>query len=709
MTITISEEAVFLVCDDWGDVPPGAEFGLYDQDTRFLSRFELRLDGQRPVLLAARAVAAHEALHFLANAALPAVARGQLALVRRRSVGDGMAEELVVTNHGDSDALFNLELVIEPDFAHIFEVKRGISTEAEGDVPPPPEPVITDRGRRLVFDYRAGAAVRRLVVELTREPREAGRRCRFSLNLQPRERWRLCLGFRTLAGPSAAAPLAEAGPNGDPCERPISPSILAHRKHRQHEMVGQAPRLETDSSVLAGAYATAVEDFAQLCMRAEELGPGEMTIAAGIPWYVAIFGRDSLIAAYEAILFWPDRAVSVLHTLARLQGIRLDPIREEEPGKILHEHRFGDVGAGNRLIPGFPYYGSIDATPLFLMLLATVCRVTGDEAIAADLRPNAERALDWLEEFGDRDGDGYLEYERRGSTGLDNQGWKDSFDSVRFHDGRVARPPIALVEVQGYAIAARLGMADVLDALGEGSRAAALRATAAAAKARLNGEFWLAERAYFAEALDGDKQPVDSVTSNPGHLLWTGAVTAERASAVARRLLSPDLFSGWGIRTMATGEAAYNPISYHNGSVWPHDTALILAGLARYGFVEEAVRLADGLLDALAEFPDRRLPELFAGYARDDAPFPVEYPSAARPQAWASASVFLLLSAMTGLDPLAGVVGRPFLPSGVGRIRLEGLWWAGQRRTVEVKRVGARVARRLSGEKVPPTSTRPRP
>jgi glycogen debranching enzyme len=698
MSITISEEAAFLVCDDWGDVSSGAEFGLYDQDTRFLSRLDLRLDGQRPVLLAARAVAAHEALHFLANPALTGIARGQLALVRRRSLADSMAEELVVTNHGDSDATFTLDLLIEADFAHIFEVKRGISTEAGSDGRDRPQPTILDGGRRLVFDYRAGEAVRRLLVDLTLEPQEAGRRCRFSLSLEPRARWRLCLAFRTLVGPSAIGPLPDAGTGCDPCDRPISPPIVAHRLHRQHEMVHRAPRLETDSSVLAAAYATAVEDFAQLCRRAEELGPGEMTIAAGIPWYVALFGRDSLIAAYEAVLFWPDRAVGVLHTLARLQGVHFDPTREEEPGKILHEHRYGDLGAGNRLIPGFPYYGSIDATPLFLMLLAAVLRVTGDVAVAADLRPNAERALDWLEQFGDRDGDGYLEYKRRGDTGLDNQGWKDSFDSVRFHDGGMARPPIALVEVQGYAIAAWLGMADVFDGLGERRRAAVLRDRATAMKARLNDDFWLAEPAYFAEALDGDKRPVDSITSNPGHLLWTGAANAERARDVARRVLSPELFSGWGIRTMGKDEAGYNPISYHDGSVWPHDSALILAGLARYGFVEEAVRLADGLLAALADFPERRLPELFAGYGRDEVPFPVEYPTASRPQAWASASVFLLLSAMTGLDPLAGVVGRPFLPSGVGRIRLEGVWWNGRRRTVDVRRRGSRIVRRVSGD-----------
>lgn len=696
MSITISEEAVFLICDEWGDVPPGAEFGLYDQDTRFLSRFELRLDGQRPLLLAARTVAAHEAHHFLANPALPGVARGQLAIVRRRSVGDGMAEELVITNHGEADAPLTLELEIEPDFAHIFEVKRGISTEPVADVPELPEPAILDGGRRLVFDYRAGEAVRRLVVDLTLMPLDAGRRCRFSLRLEPRESWRLCIGFRALAGPPAVGPVPETGAAVDPCARLISAPILAHRLHRRHDMVDRAPRLETDSSVLAAAYATAVGDFAQLCMRAEEIGPGEMTIAAGVPWYVALFGRDSLIAGYEAVLFWPDRAVGVLHTLSRLQGTRLDPAREEEPGKILHEHRFGDLGAGNRLIPGFPYYGSIDATPLYLMLLAAVHRVTGNPAVAADLRPNAELALDWLERFGDRDGDGFLEYERRGDIGLDNQGWKDSFDSVRFHDGRLARPPIALVEVQGYAIAAWLGMADVLGDLGEGNRAASLRARAEALKARLNDEFWLAERGYFAEALDGDKRPVDSITSNPGHLLWTGAVAPERASDVARRLLSPDLFSGWGIRTMATGDAGFNPISYHDGSVWPHDTALVLAGLARYDFVEEAVRVAEGLLAALAEYPERRLPELFAGYARDEVPFPVEYPTASRPQAWASASVFLLLAAMTGLDPLAGVAGSPFLPTGVDHLRLEGLWWNGRQRTVDIRRRRSGFVRQIS-------------
>ena len=388
---------------------------------------------------------------------------------------------------------------------------------------------------------------------------------------------------------------------------------------------------------------------------------------------MALFGRDALIAAYQALPFYPEAAKGVLRPLARLQGEWVDPVRGEEPGKILHEHRPGVRSGAQDLIPGFPYYGTIDATPLFLELLGAVHLVTGDVGFARSLRENALRALDWLDRYGDQDGDGYFEYAPVDEAGLVNHGWKDSFDSVRFRDGTLARPPIALCEVQGYAYAARVGMAELFEALSEPKRAARLRADAVALRERFNRDFWLPDRGYYAQALDGDKRPVDALTSNPGHLLWTGLADDDKARLVAERLVSPELFSGWGVRTMATTERGYSPISYHNGSVWPHDTALIVAGLAGYGFVEEAVTVADGMLAALGQYPDHRLPEVFAGYDRAEAPFPVEHPMASRPQAWASGSVFLVLAAMVGLDLDApDLRGTAFLPSGVHRVCIDG-------------------------------------
>jgi glycogen debranching enzyme len=308
------------------------------------------------------------------------------------------------------------------------------------------------------------------------------------------------------------------------------------------------------------------------------------------------------------------------------------------------------------------------------MLFAAVHAATGDLDFARALRPNALAALEWMDRYGDRDGDGYLEYRRRTEAGLDNQGWKDSGDSMRFHDGAVAQPPIALCEVQGYAYAARLGMARLFEALGELERASALREQASRLKERFNRDFWMEERGYYALALDGDKRQVDAITSNPGHLLWTGIADEDKAKCVVRRLLAPEMYSGWGVRTMAETEGGYNPISYHNGTVWPHDNSLCVAGLVRYGFCEEAATVTGGLLHALSHYPDHRLPELFAGYGTAEAPVPVEYPTANRPQAWASGTIFLLLACMVGMDTATWRLdGAPYLPTGTQRLRLDGI------------------------------------
>lgn len=449
-------------------------------------------------------------------------------------------------------------------------------------------------------------------------------------------------------------------------------------------MVGAAPVLRTDSDVLRRAYDRSVHDLAALRIKGQDLCQGEVAIAAGIPWFMALFGRDSLITAYQALPFYPDLARGVLRHLGRLQGTRVDLLSAEEPGKILHEYRYGQLTGTQRFIPAFPYYGTIDATPLFLVLLAAVYQVTRDLEFARSIRDCALGALEWMDRYGDRDGDGYLEYLRAAEAGIDNQGWKDSFDAVRFRDGRLAEAPIALCEVQGYAYAARVGMAEVFDALDEPERSARLRTQAEELKKRFNHDFWLEDRGYYAEALDCDKRRVDSLTSNPGHLLWCGIADEAKARRVAERLVSPELFSEWGVRTMATTEGGYNPISYHNGSVWPHDNSLIVAGLARYGFIAEASRIVEGLLAALEQYDDHRLPELFAGYSRGEVAFPVEYPTASRPQAWASGAIFLLLSSMLGLDPLGSA--RAFLPPGVEQVHIEGVWVDGSPRTVKVMR-----------------------
>ncbi|MGZ6392437.1 MAG: amylo-alpha-1,6-glucosidase [Ktedonobacterales bacterium] len=695
MRITINSDTTFLISDEFGNIPVGTEFGLYQEDSRFLCRYDITLDGQKPLLLAANATESYAAMHFLTNPALPQVQRGMLSIIRRRAIGDELHEEIEVTNHSGSAAECVLALHADADFVHLFEVKHevevaGESTQRAGNV----SRTMNEGSRSLSFTFRRDDFYRQLDIYFSEQPLWREDAATFALNLEPKETWRLSIDFVAQRAPTRTVRSIEDAVNGDGLVRSAAHPSQISEQRREHRaaLLREAPRLETDSHGLQRGFRQSVRDFAALQIEGEGKIKGEFVIAAGIPWFMTLFGRDSLITAYQALPFYPDAAKGVLRALAKLQGTTVDRLRVEEPGKILHEYRSEAFLSTQKRAAVFPYYGTVDATPLFLMLLAAVYDVTGDLDFVRSLREPALRALEWMDRYGDRDGDGYLEYLKDVDAGLDNQGWKDSFDSIRHRDGSFAVPSIALCEVQGYAYAARLGMATVFDALGETERAAGLRHSAAALKARFNRDFWMPERNFYALALDRDKRHVDALTSNPGHLLWTGIADDDKARLIADRLLSPEFFTGWGIRTMAEGEGGYNPISYHCGSVWPHDNSLIVAGLAHYGFVEHAARVADALLHALTYYPDYRLPELFAGYGDGDAPFPVEYPTASRPQAWSTGAIFLLLSAMTGLDPsLHRSRERLFLLTGTHHLRLEGVWSKQRRINIEVIRSGATV------------------
>jgi glycogen debranching enzyme len=395
--------------------------------------------------------------------------------------------------------------------------------------------------------------------------------------------------------------------------------------------------------------------------------------AAGIPWYVAPFGRDSLLTSCEALMLNPDLARGTLRVLAELQASREEAWRDAEPGKILHELRAGELARTGH-IPHTPYYGTADATPLFLMLAGAYFDWTADTEAMIALRPAFDAALEWIDRWGDRDGDGFVEYERRSRAGLHNQGWKDSWDAVMHADGTPAEGPIALVEVQGYVYDAKLRIADVYDALGKARRAERLRTEASALRAAFNETFWNAEEDFFALALDGRKAQVRSVASNAAHCLYSGIVDEDKASLVAERLMAPDMFSGWGIRTLSSGSPAYNPMSYHNGSVWPHDSAIAAAGLKRYGFHAATARIAEALFEVAAGARDFRLPELFCGFHRDGSNAVVAYPVACIPQAWAAAAPFLLLQSLLGISahaPDGGLsVERPTLPDWLGSVEV---------------------------------------
>jgi glycogen debranching enzyme len=400
---------------------------------------------------------------------------------------------------------------------------------------------------------------------------------------------------------------------------------------------------------------------------------GERHIAAGVPWFATLFGRDSIITSLQLLAFRPQLAVETLEVLARRQATTLDDTRDAQPGKILHELRTTEmVNTGE--LPFGPYYGSIDSTPLWLILLAATFDWTGDRALLDRLWPNALAALEWLDRWGDADGDGFVEYGRHSERGLHNQGWKDSGDAIRDRLGTEADPPIRLAEVQGYAYDARIRMAHLARVRGDVGLAADLEERAASLRDLFERRFWVEDQRYYAMAIDGSDRPADAIASNAGHCLWSGIVGADRARLVADRLLDPGLFSGWGVRTFAAGQPGFNPIGYHTGSVWPHDTAIAAAGLKRYGFHEEANRLIGAVFEAAGHFPAYRLPELFCGFDRAATDIPVSYPVACSPQAWAAGSTYHFLQMMLGLEAHAErrelVLRSPYLPSWLSRITL---------------------------------------
>ncbi|HVY49832.1 MAG TPA: glycogen debranching N-terminal domain-containing protein [Minicystis sp.] len=645
MAITLHRGTTFLVAADDGDVEPGAQQGLYFEDTRFLSRHELRIDGQPATLLTVKTTSSTECVHVLTNPHLERggegdLKRGTLGIVRRRVMMDGLHEDLDIENYGDGPARFTLSFTSEADFEHIFRVKQAVESEAHlRDAREVPRSVVGDQEDRIRLDVNGHVFT--TVRRFDAPPRFDGARASFEVELARRGTFHLCVDV--VFGDAPARSLR------DVCARPGDERRHEHRRARFRELSHGLPELDTDHAVLKRAYLQATRDLAALRLEGEDTAEA-CTLAAGIPWFMALFGRDSLIASYQSVLQDPSLAKGTLRALAKLQGTKVDLKSAEQPGKILHEYRHDPVRGLQELIPKFPYYGTVDATPLFLITLAETVRATGDLALFEALRSNVEGALGWLDDFADSNGDGLIDYEKRTKEGLDNQGWKDSGDSIRFRDGSLAKPPIALVEVQGYAVDAWRRTAELARAAGHGDLERRCRARTDAMRARIAERFWISDRGFFALAIDGDGRQVDALTSNPGHLLWTGAIDDRLAHEVADRLLSEELFSGYGVRTMATSEGGYNPISYHNGSVWPHDNSLVLAGLVRYGLDRHAARVAAGLLDALGGMGDGRLPELFSGYAKERYGTPVEYPSANKPQAWASGAVVLLVRAILGLD-----------------------------------------------------------
>jgi glycogen debranching enzyme len=666
-TVTLVEGAGFCVCGRTGDIDPDQPHGLFFRDTRLLSRWQLLVDDAPPEPLATME-AEPFATTFVARAQ-PRAGRADstLLVLRHRYVGDGMREDLVLRNLAAEPAACTVSLAVGADFADLFEVKESrVRSRGEHRLDAGAD------GLRFERTWRGDARGAR--VHAAGWTANADGTLTVDVVVPARGEWRSCLQVQpSLEGVEL--------PSRYRCDEPVERTVPSQRLREWRQA---NPVVHTDHRGLAALLERTEEDLGALRIFDPE-HPDRVAVAAGAPWFMTVFGRDSLLTAWMALLLDPALALGTLRTLARFQGTEVEPRSDQEPGKILHEMRFGTDSA-HSLAGGTVYYGSVDASPLFVMLLGESAAWGADPAAVTELLPAADAALHWIDTYGDRDGDGYVEYERATDRGLRNQGWKDSFDGVTFADGRIADTPIALAEVQGYAYAAYVARSQLAAQAGDDAGARRWATRADCLRAAFNRDFWLPDRGWFALGLDRDKRTIDSLASNMGHCLWTGIIDEDKAAAVAEHLLSPEMFTGWGVRTLGSSMAAYNPMSYHNGSVWPHDNALIAAGLMRYGFVEHAQRIAGGLIEAAAHFGGR-LPELFCGFDRTEFEAPIPYPTSCSPQAWAAASPLLLLRSLLRFDPAVPerrVWLAPELPAELGDLSLERVALAGARMSVTV-------------------------
>jgi glycogen debranching enzyme len=669
-TVTLLEGSAFCISSHSGDIQRDRPHGLFIADTRVLSCWRLAIDGEPVENLSTTAESTQPySATFIGRARpRPWAADSTVLVLRTRHVGDGMREELVLRNFGHESASITLTVAVDVDFADLFAVKEGrvvaphgISVDLTADT--------------MTYTLAAPGGTQVARIDATGEPTVTPGRFTFDVVVAARSEW------------SASFDVATAAPRGHASvSHHLRGSLDVGAPARRLEAWRlSSPRVSTPDAAFETALSRGSDDLGSLQIE-DPRQPKCPVVAAGSPWFMALFGRDSLLTGWMTLGLDPRLALCTLQTLARMQGTRVDPVTEEQPGRILHEVRLGReaklaLGGGNA------YYGTADATPLFVMLLGELDRwgALPDEH-RGPLLAAADRALQWIVEYGDADGDGFVEYQRHTDRGLINQGWKDSFDGIPHGDGHLAAPPIALCEVQGYVYAAYLARAALADGDGESALAALWRGRASRLKAAFNLAFWMPDAQAFALALDGAKRHVDSVASNMAHCLWTGIVDDDKAAAVAAQLGGPSMSSGFGLRTLSADMTAFNPMSYHNGSIWPHDTAIAAAGLARYGFTAAAQRLSLDLIDASDHFGGR-LPEVFCGFNRTTFARPVPYPTSCSPQAWASAAPRLLLRSLLRFDPdvrHGKLRVCPTVPERLLPLRVEGMPLAGARIDVTV-------------------------
>lgn len=655
--VQILDGNTFVVSDNRGDTEasPTDPTGLFSFDTRFLSRWVLTISRERLSTLSTDNLQYFQARFFLVPGTGTVYVNATLTVIRERAVGHGFHERLTILNHRDEPVDLEVRIDADSDFADLFEVKDALAKKG------------TRRDRvedgRLVLGYERDAFARETWISATGPAQIDEKGLSFPVTIEAHGEWTTDLHI-----------VPALGTTGERHDRPkYRPGMNEPRPDMARDLdawLDDAPRLHCDWEPLTDAYRRALVDLAALRFTTRTL-PGHALPAAGLPWFMTMFGRDSILTSLQTLPFAPELAATTLRALGERQGTRIDDFRDEDPGRILHEMRYGEMTAFEER-PHSPYYGSADATPLYVVLLDEYERWTGDTALVRELEFEARAALAWIDEHADLLGNGYIAYQRRNQeTGLENQCWKDSWDSISYHDGTLPGFPRATCELQGYAYDAKMRGARLARVVWrDPALADRLEREAAGLKRRFNRDFWVRDDEYFAVALDPDGRKVDSLTSNNGHLLWSGIVDRSKARSVVRHLMGPRLYSGWGIRTLAEGEGRYNPIGYHVGTIWPFDNSFIAWGLRRYGFRAEAARVAAGILDA-TEFFEGRLPEAFGGYPRTLTKYPVRYPTACTPQAWSTGAPLLLLRTMLGLEPVGEqLVVDPALPDRIGRLEL---------------------------------------
>lgn len=664
--LAIKEDDFFVYANMSGNIPADNTSGLgfYASDTRFLSCWELYLNGREPILLSASAQRDYMAHIELTNSDIVEgeqliIPQETINIRRLRVLGQNLIERIRIKNYNPVPISINLDFAFFADFADIFEV-RGLRRTKRGQLFQPKA-----NGRELTLAYLGLDDIfRQTKIYFSEEPDKFSfilnkAVVRYHLTIAPFGRKVLVLNVVPIIGK----------------EKKVITNINKEitSLNRSYEKWTQSCTLiNTDNELFNSVLNRGRDDIRALVTKS----PYGAIITAGIPWYVAPFGRDGLIAALQTMLLNSEITRNSLEMLAHLQGHAVDPFRDEEPGKIMHELRRGELATLNE-IPHTPYYGSVDSTPLFLLVLTEYYKWTGDIAFFKRHYEAVLQALEWIDKYGDLDGDGLVEYQRRSRRGLINQGWKDSYNSIVHTNGKLAHGPIALVEVQAYVYYAKKRLAQVFENIGEKGKAAQLKKEAEKLKKLVNKMFWMEEESFLAMALDGDKRQVKTITSNPGQVLWSGILTPDKAEKVVNKLMQPEMFSGWGIRTVSKKAINYNPMSYHNGSVWPHDNGIIVRGLKRYGYIKEALTVATGLFDAAVQHPYFRLPELFCGFTRRGADAPVSYPVACSPQAWSAGVMFMIVQSILGLTPDAPnnilYVNNPTLPVWLNSITLSNL------------------------------------